>query len=309
MDLERKDEFKNFAIDCAKGAGRILMKYYGEIQESDQEWTTLQHFKTIADDESDDYIRDKIKRNYPEHSIYSEEGDDLEKDSEYSWIVDPLDGTNPFRFRMNDHFAVCIALVKDKEPIMGVLYAPKMQELYYAVQGKGSYCNGKRLKPSNEDIIKRVMIGFDSGKETDKFDRSCIAPYIQKLLSRQGVSCPYCSGCASIPMAFVASGRLHAYGALSLEPWDMTASVIINKESGNKVTTIDGTLKENNNWHDRIQESLGQSYIVETAADGLNKCILKGIHGVIYLYSDLTLSNKRDLLPKGGTFNVQNLVR
>ena len=232
-------EYKDFAIRVAKEAGdNVLMKYYDE--EHKQDWDTTQHFKTKVDEESDKLIRMRITETYPDHNIYSEEDKDKEQGSEYSWVVDPLDGTIGYTRKMTDHFSVCVSLAKGKDPIVGVIYAPKRNEMYWAVKGEGAYCNDEKISPSIEDKSNHVMIGFDSGKETNIFKRAVIAPYMEKLLVPNGVACTFCSGCASVPIALTASGKYDAYMALSLQPWDMAAGVVINREAGNKVTDING---------------------------------------------------------------------
>ena len=214
------------------------MKHYGKMQELI--WKLKTNFKTQVDDESDAYIRACIQRRFPDHSIYSEETLAKEQESEWSWIVDPLDGTLPYTYGINDHFSVCIALAHHKQPVVGVISAPLRKELYVAEQGIGAYCNGEKISVSLEEEVNKVLIDFGGGKETNSFRRVTVAPYLAKLLSATGVCCTFSSGCASVPLALVASGKLHACGYLSLEPWDMAAAVVINREAGARVTTIEG---------------------------------------------------------------------
>ncbi len=133
-----------------------------------------------------------------------------------------------------------IALARGKKPILGVTYAFIRDELYVAVEGEGTFCNGERVQGSSEEDIKRVQIGFDGGKETETFKRASISSFMHKLYATEGIRAIQCTFCASVPLACVASGRLHAYCALSLQPWDMAVGYILNMEAGNKVTTIDG---------------------------------------------------------------------
>lgn len=234
-----KNNYLDFAIKTAKEAGdNVLMGHYGKLQ--NLEWTTRQHFRTSVDKESDELIRQRIKETFPKHNIYSEEQESMNQGSEFSWVIDPLDGTIPYTLGISDHFSVCIALAKNKNPIIGVIYSPKRKEMYYTEKGKGAFCNERRIKVSKEENINHAIIGLDGGKETSEFKRQSLAPYIAKALSPQGVSCITCYGCASLPISFVAKGNLHAYTALSLEPWDMAAGVIINREAGAKVTNIHG---------------------------------------------------------------------
>ncbi|MBI2045180.1 inositol monophosphatase [Candidatus Pacearchaeota archaeon] len=258
-------DYLNFAIETAKQAGKILLDNYGKIK--NLEYNTRQHFTTRVDQESDELIRKRIKENFPDHNIYSEEDADLNKGHEFSWVIDPLDGTIPYVYGITDHFGVCIALVKNKIPIVGVIYAPKRDELYYAEKGKGAFCNNKPIKTSLEKTISHAIMGLDPGKETSYFKRAVLGRYMEKVYSPKGISCAVCSGCASVPLCLVASGKLHAYMALSLEPWDMAAAVVINMEAGAKVTNIHG--KEWNILDKSILVS--NSILHEKLIDILNK--------------------------------------
>jgi len=235
----KKSDCLKFAVETAIDAGdNILMKNYGKIQEL--EWTAKHNFRTEVDKGSDRLIRGRIKKNFPDHNIYSEEDKNLEKNSEFSWIADPLDGTIPYTFGTTDHFGVCIALAKNNGPILGVIYAPKRKELYYAEKGLAAFCNDKQIKVSEQKDLNKTLMGFDPGKETENFKRASFSKYFEKIYSKDGILCQVCSGCASVQMALTASGKLNAYAALSLEPWDMAAGYIINKEAGAKITDING---------------------------------------------------------------------
>ena len=233
-----ENNYLNFAIRTAKEAGNYLMSQYGKMQTL--EWKLKTNFKTQVDDHNDELIRRRIKETFPDHNIYSEEQDALNRNSKFSWVVDPLDGTIPYRYGITDHFSVCIALARGKTPVLGVIYAPKRKELYTAEKDQGAFCNGKKIHVLDEDDVNHALVGLDGGKETSSFKRASLAAYEAKLLSPDGVTCTFSSGCASVPLALTASGKLHAYMALSLEPWDMAAGVIINREAGANVTDIYG---------------------------------------------------------------------
>ena len=177
---------KEFAISVAREAGELLMKNHGKIK--GLEWNSLVHFRTEVDNQSDRLIRKRIEEHYPEQNVYSEEHGGLDKNSEYSWVFDPLDGTIPYAFGVSEHFSVAIALVKGKTPMLGVINAPKRKELYIAEQGKGAFCNGSSIKVSSEEEVNHVLMGLDSGKETEHFRRDSIAPYIKRVLSPNGIT-------------------------------------------------------------------------------------------------------------------------
>jgi len=230
-------EETRFAIDVAKEAGARLLEVHSEPH--DLEFTTRQHFRTEADRESDALIRKRIQEAYPEHGINSEEDKAKETGSLERWVVDPIDGTIGFTTKITDHWSVCISLVRGDQPVLGVTYAPQRKELYVAELWTGAYCNNQRIFVSEEDP-NRVLMGMDSGKVTKTFNRKSIAPFIERALEDKGISCPICTGCASVPIALTAKENYHAYMALSLEPWDMAAGVLIAREAGARVTSVDG---------------------------------------------------------------------
>lgn len=231
--LER-ERYWIFAKQLAQDAGQILMDHYGQMQKLEYKLKT--NFKTEVDDKVDAFCREQIKKNFPTHGIESEEADALENESEYTWVVDPLDGTLPYTYGINDHFSVCVSLVKGKEPIVGVIYAPLRNEFYYAEAGQPAVLNEEPIQVAKVDNLNQAMVGIDYGK----LNRGAHLPYLEKMLAADGIAYPYSHACASVGLGLVASGRLHAYMALKLEPWDMAAAVAIIRAAGGKVTTIDG---------------------------------------------------------------------
>ena len=228
------NEAKDFAVGVAKEAGEILMKHHGKMQ--NLEWKLKNNFKTEVDDLSDELIRNRITERFPDHSIYSEEMNNKETGSELKWVVDPLDGTLPYTYGMNDYFAVSIGLVKGKDAILGVLYAPKRNEMYVAEKNKGVTLNGKKISVNTNPNVNQAIVAMDYGK----LERENHCDYQKALLKENGVTYPMTYGCASVSMGMVAQGKLDGYMSLKLEPWDMAASVVINREAGAKVTDIEG---------------------------------------------------------------------
>lgn len=232
-------QFLPFAIEIAKKAGKVLLDFQKQKRNLDPTWKSPTNFKTAADDASDTLICNAIHKRFPEHAIYSEESGVFAKSSsEYLWIVDALDGTLGFTSDITDHFTVSIGLARGKKPIMGVLYAPKRKSLYAAYEGLGATCNGEPISVSFVEDINKVMMGIDSGKK--KGMRASHLPYFRKLMRNDGITCAFTTACATVPLALVAEGRMHAYLATALEPEDMTAAVCIIREAGGKVTNLSG---------------------------------------------------------------------
>ncbi len=246
-----QSEFLRFAIALAKGAGQVVMEFHARGASAIR-WnpSIATDLKNEADAASGRFIQEMIEFTFPYHGIISEEMPDKATASEYQWVVDELDGTIPFSTGISDHFSVCVALYRLVggiwEPVLGVTFCPLRNrgqgECYYAEVGRGAFMNGQRLRCGEETNINRVRIGLDPGKEDPSVPNRRLR--LNKLEARLdgdgGVNCIMRHGCASVSIALVAAGRMQAYAATQLEPWDMAAGAIIAREAGARVTTLDG---------------------------------------------------------------------
>lgn len=248
------------ALDSAQRAGKLIMDFHNRRVEPI--WTSPTHFKTEADDASEQLIREAIIEHFPDHNICSEETALLQRGSRFTWVCDAVDGTINLRTGITDHFSVCIALCEGTTPIIGIVNAVKRGELYTAEIGKGAFCNGLPIKVSELENINQVLMGVDSGKH----ERTNHLPYLEKLLVSEGINYAFSTGCASVPLCFVASGVMHAYLATSLEPEDVAAAVCLIREAGGKVTNSNGLewklgdssiLAANPVLHKKLSEMLG----------------------------------------------------
>lgn len=224
---ERFEEYLEFAFHTAVEAGKLLLKFHTKPHA--RTYKRGNELVTMADKASDKLIRQRIMQSFPTHSIISEESDDYKTGSEYKWVVDPLDGTYPFSYCHIDHWGVCIALCKNRVPVVGVVFAPERCELYCAMINNGAECNDKPIHTSKEIDLKKSFIGFDVAVRTDENMQLALNVW-------KNVRFTFATGCASIPMCLTAKGIFPGYIATMLKPWDMAAAVVINREAGNKVT-------------------------------------------------------------------------
>lgn len=218
------------AIKTAKEAGETLLKYYGNVNTMQKgEFFDSASILTQADLEAEKIILKNIKENFPSHNIYSEEaGGDITPKSEYTWYVDPLDGTGNFS-RNIPLFGTSIAFFKDSRPILGVLYFPVQNLLVYAEKGKGSFANKKQIHVSNRNLRNSLYYsgGYYKGKlqlEKDISDKVGILKIIDVT---------------SYELAHIAMGDAELY-ILSNIPHDIAAGLIIVEEAGGKVTDYFG---------------------------------------------------------------------
>ena len=186
---------------------------------------------TEIDKLSETKIIDKIKNKFPEHSILAEEGGSVNKDSLYTWIIDPLDGTNNYA---NGYplYCVSIALEYKNEIILGVVFVPELNQLFWAAKDQGAYLNGKKLKVSQESALNQSLLatGFPYDKLTSKYNN---IDHFQKIIMKvRGVRR---SGSAAFDLSNVANGSLDGFWEFKLKPWDVAAAKIFIKEAGGTV--------------------------------------------------------------------------
>jgi len=231
---EIKKSYIQVAREAAKGAGQILLKYYGNTTVSHKPDLSL---VTEADIASDNFIRKELTLHFPDHSIISEESEELIQNSisSYTWVIDPLDGTNNFSVK-HPFFTVSIGLIKNQEPVLGVVYFPIQNELYYAQKGKGAFLNNNKLICSSSKQLEDVLIAVGNGSDLASREK------IVKLYSRLKIKNMIIrhTGAAALELCYVATGRFGAFFMAGLKPWDVIAGSLIVKEAGGIVTDLYG---------------------------------------------------------------------
>lgn len=220
------------AKKAALEAGKIIKKYYlSELKLHDKGHFT--NFATKADIESEQKIIEILTENFPNHNIIAEESGRVDKASEYSWAIDPIDGTIPFVDGIPT-FGVSIGVLKDNKPFVGVINMVATDELYWALKGKGAYLNGKKLQVRKEDSLEKSTIALDLG-HTDRIYKldHFFSPIVEK------VRYVYLFGSAVAVFCYVAKGFMDAY-IVRANIWDIAAGIIIVEEAGGKTTDISG---------------------------------------------------------------------
>lgn len=238
--------FTAVAVNTASKAGEWIKTKLGSIRQVSQK-SSASDLVTEVDKGAETLIRNLILTHFPHHSILGEEGvaagtessdRALEEvaDSEYLWIVDPIDGTTNFVHGF-PFFCVSIALAHRGEVIVGVVYDPIRDELFVAEKGKGAYLKGKSMSVSAEKELEEALIatGFSTGRDTTEMDNLA---GIQALLPK--VRSLRAGGSAALHLAYVAVGRLSGFWQHGLNSWDAAAGCLLVSESGGKVTDIDG---------------------------------------------------------------------
>jgi len=231
---EEEDKFLKIAKQAAFEAGEIISGFIGKKHEFSYKNNDKSNFATKADIEAEKAIVKLIKSNFPTHNIIAEEDTRISQDSEYTWVIDPLDGTISFATNV-PYFGVSIGLLKDNRPILGVIYNVSFKKLYWAQEGKGAYLNNKKISVSNKKTLDESVGVLDFGhnyKRQQKIDL-----YITSLITKIGYA--YSFGAAVSSLGMVAEGIIDL-DVNQAWIWDFVAGTVIVREAGGMVTDFEG---------------------------------------------------------------------
>ena len=217
------------AINMAMQAGEIQLKLF---RSKELDIATKQNdfdVVTTADKASERLIVDFIKDKYPDHSILTEEsGLSLRGNHEWEWVIDPLDGTTNYSAGL-PWFNVSIGIKHHGEAVAGVVFAPRLGELFTAVKGEGATLNGSPLSPSETPTLTKAVIstGFPYDKAINPDNN--VNNFLQIMPVVRGLRR---LGSAALDICYVAAGFLDAYWELNLNEWDVCAAMLIAHEAG-----------------------------------------------------------------------------
>jgi len=190
---------------------------------------------TEADRASEALIVERLHSHFPGHSIVGEEGGMRDRQSEYCWYVDPVDGTTNFAHGF-PAYNVTMAVERQGGLIAGVVFDPTRNEMFAAEKGGGAYLNGRRIHVSKAKGVEESLVatGFPSRKRHENIN---IHFYYQLAMISHGVRR---AGSAALDLAYVASGRLDGFWEFGLNPWDMAAGILLIEEAGGRCSDMDG---------------------------------------------------------------------
>lgn len=226
--------YLDFAKDLAWRAGRITLRYFqtGVAVETKHDASPV----TVADRESERFMRDAITAAFPSHGILGEEYDDVNVGASHRWILDPIDGTQSFVCGV-PLYGVLVALERDGEVIVGVAHFPGLDETYAAATGEGATWNGRAVRVSAQASLTDAVVVYTDERLFRDYGR---AGAWERLRERVGVMRGW-SDCYG--HCLVATGRAD----VALEPimnvWDNAALAPIVREAGGRFTDFDGAAR------------------------------------------------------------------
>lgn len=221
-----------------------ILKSYNEALKLDKNVRNkeLNDIVTDVDIYMESKIIEKIKEIFPEHSIYSEEKGEIIGESEYTWFIDPIDGTINFAAGI-PLFSTSIALKKNDETIFGLVIDYNQNDVYYAFKGQGAYCNDKRLKVSNTDKLNNSILSFCLTSHYSNEHIKDVLFIEEKLASKVRGLRLIVSG--AIELCWCASGKID--GVINVKPsvgLSSAAGKLFVEEAGGKITNLVGDKRE-----------------------------------------------------------------
>ena len=233
----KKTEIRNFVRfgeKLARGAGKILRQGFNRRLRIDYKGRI--NPVTEYDLKSERYITSEISKRFPDHDILAEEGSDVEKQSPFRWVIDPLDGTTNY-IHGYPAFAVSVALENDGEVVAGAVLDPLRDELFTATKGGGAHLNGRAIKVAPFRGLERALITtgfpFRSRQMLDHYLRAFKSIFLKVSGIRR-------AGAAALDFAYLAAGRCDGFFELGLSPWDIAAGSLLITEAGGRITDFGG---------------------------------------------------------------------
>ncbi len=225
----------NIAVKAARRAGGIIIRATHDIDRIKVSAKRDKDFVTEIDCAAEEAIIRVLRESYPDHAILAEESG-ASGESDYLWIIDPLDGTTNFIHGF-PQFCVSIALAVKGVMTHAVVYDPTRNELFTASKGAGAYLNDRRIRVSKRVRLDESLIGTGFPYRVFEHVDAYLGMFRDIMQKTAGIRRP---GAAALDLAYVAAGRLDAFWEIGLSPWDMAAGSLLITEAGGLVGDLSG---------------------------------------------------------------------
>lgn len=224
----------NTAVKAARKGGDLALRYLNRVGDLEVRSKARNEFVTQVDQAAEAAIIGSIRERYPQHAILAEESG-KHAGNEFTWIIDPLDGTTNFIHGF-PVFSVSIALEVHGQLEVGVVYDPCRQELFTATRGGGAQLDGRRIRVSSWPGLEGSLIGTGFPYRSNTGWLPKYMPMLQAVMeSTAGVRRP---GSAALDLCYVAAGRLDGFWEFGLNIWDIAAGTLMIREAGGIATSL-----------------------------------------------------------------------
>lgn len=254
-----REHYKTVLTDALTSAGKLIQDRF-QTRFSIKQKSGLNNLVTEVDEAAEQLIRDTVLEAFPAHAFLGEESDEITGKGGYQWIVDPIDGTTNFAQGI-PLCCVSIALMEDDQVILGGVYNPMLNELFFAEKGKGAFLNGEAIRVSEKTDFNRACLvtGFPYQFPEGKDITAVFSRLVKKGLPVRRL------GSAAMDLCWVACGRFDGFWEYNLQPWDIAAGYLIVEEAGGRVSDFSlkpgsawdkETLATNGHIHEALQETI-----------------------------------------------------
>ncbi|MGJ3499841.1 Inositol-1-monophosphatase [Piscirickettsia salmonis] len=226
----------NIATRAARRAGALMLQRIDRLDTLKVAEKGIGNYVSDVDKSAESTIIETIQKAYPEHTILSEESGQTPQESDYLWIIDPLDGTNNF-IHGNPNFCISIAIQYRGRTEHAVIYDAIRDELFSATRGQGAKLNDHRIRVSQRNKLEGATISTSLTHATDQYAATFFAS--QHSLYEQHVALRR-SGSIALDLAYVAAGRLDASYTLGAQRWDIEAGLLLVREAGGLASDLNG---------------------------------------------------------------------
>ncbi len=221
----------NIAERAARAAATIIVRSIDRIDSLHVDKKGRNDFATEVDHRAEQEIIRVIRAAYPDHTIIAEESG-VHSGNEFTWIIDPLDGTTNFLHSF-PQFAVSIALARRGKIEQALVYDPMRQEMFTASRGAGAMMNNRRMRVSAQLTLKGALLGTGFPFGAQQHLEAYLDMFRRLSKDAAGIRRP---GAAALDLAYVAAGRFDGFWEIGLKQWDMAAGVLLIQEAGGIVT-------------------------------------------------------------------------
>ena len=235
----------SIALRAARKAGDLIVRASDDMDRVGYQAKAAADFVTEVDIAAEKEILHQLGKAYPEHQFLCEEsGPSGNEDSDYTWVIDPLDGTSNF-LRGIPHYAISIACLHRGKIEHAVVYDPVRREEFIASRGRGAQLNGHRIRVGSRHELNDSLIGTGvpfmghCDEHLDWYTQSLAAVTSRSMGVRR-------AGAASLDLAYVAAGRLDGFWEMGLNQWDIAAGALLVREAGGLITDLSG----GEGWYD-----------------------------------------------------------
>ena len=213
----------NLMIKACEKVSKVIIRDFGEIENLQVSKKGPKDFVTKTDKRVEKILIEELSKSKKNYSFITEEtGKILNKNKDIFWLIDPIDGTINFLHGI-PHFAISVALQINNEIVIGLVFDPIKNEIFYAEKNNGSYINNNRIRVSKKSNLDECLFASNSDG---------VKSIYPKLNTRN-------TGCAALDLAYVGCGRFDGYFHNNINIWDIAAGKIIIEEAGGKVNDID----------------------------------------------------------------------